>query len=108
MTSGAVRNIEREDVAWGNALAALLRAGISSLQDSREETLESLAAAESAFESAKMALYAVAAKRCRGLMIEGDSGRLLVEEADAWMRGERIRNPERMTRMLAPGRWGGG
>ncbi len=92
-------------MAWGDALAVLLRAGIASLKGAREETLERLAAAESAFESAQMALYAAAAKRCRGLLIGGDEGRGLVEAADLWMEGERIRNPERMTRMLAPGRW---
>ncbi len=101
------RRIEREDVDWGNALATSLRAGIASLQGRREQALKDLAAAEFGFESAKMALYAAATKRCRGLLTGGDAGRRLVEEADLWMRGERIRSPERMTAMLAPGRWTG-
>ena len=50
-----------------------------------------------------MALYAAAARRCRGVLLGGEEGRVLVEAADAWMRDERIRNPERMTAMLAPG-----
>ena len=54
-----------------------------------------------------MSLYAAAARRCRGLIIGGAEGATLVSEADAWMRNEGIRNPERMTAMLAPGRWTG-
>jgi hypothetical protein len=52
-----------------------------------------------------MGLYAAAARRCLGLMVGGDEGRDLVAVADAWMAAQTIRNPERMTAMLAPGRW---
>ena len=53
-----------------------------------------------------MALHAAASRRCRGLLLGGEEGRALVQSADAWMANERILNPERMTAMLAPGRWG--
>jgi eukaryotic-like serine/threonine-protein kinase len=99
------RRIERERVRWGDPLGALLRAGISSLRGEREESLQSLASAETGFAAADMALYAAAARRCRGVMLGGDEGRALVDAADAWMRNERIRNPERMAAMLAPGSW---
>jgi len=39
--------------------------------------------------------------RCRRAFEE--RGRQLVAEADVWMREQRIKNPEAMTRMLAPG-----
>jgi hypothetical protein len=35
----------------------------------------------------------------------GDAGRVLVSAADAVMTAQGIRNPERMTAVLAPGRW---
>ncbi len=99
------RRIERERTSWGDPLAALLRAGIASLRGKRENALESLTSAEKSFDAAKMALYAAAARRCRGLLLGDEEGLALVESADSWMRGERIKNPERMTAMLAPGRW---
>jgi hypothetical protein len=34
---------------------------------------------------------------------EGNAGEHLVTEADLWMKGQGIRKPELMTRMLAPG-----
>ena len=68
-TGRDARRIEREDVAWSNPLAALLRAGIASVEGNREEALEKLSEAESGFESSQMALYAAAAKRCRGLLL---------------------------------------
>jgi hypothetical protein len=49
-----------------------------------------------------MALYAAAARRRRGELIGGDEGQVLVEEIEAWMKEQRIKNPSRMTAMLAP------
>ncbi len=99
------KGIERERAPWGNPLAALLRAGMASLRGERRAALEGLATAETGFDATKMALYAAAARRCHGTLLGGEEGRGLVESADAWMQGERIKNPERMTSMLAPGRW---
>jgi hypothetical protein len=101
---GASR-VARERTPWGDSLAALLRAGIASIRGERSNSLEGLAAAERGFDATKMALYAAATRRCRGSLLGGEEGRALVESADAWMRAERIKNPERMTAMLAPGRW---
>jgi eukaryotic-like serine/threonine-protein kinase len=52
-----------------------------------------------------MALYAAVAKRRRGELMGGDEGQALVQQADDWMRGEQIKNPQGMATMLAPGRW---
>jgi hypothetical protein len=50
-----------------------------------------------------MRLNAAAARRRLGILIGGDRGRALATEADACMASEQIRNPCRMTAMLAPG-----
>ena len=62
-----------------------------------------LAAAVTAFERADMASHAAVARRRLGAMQGDERGRALVAEADAWMAAQGIRNPARMTRMLAPG-----
>ena len=61
--------------------------------------------AESGLRSAEMALHLAAARRRRGELVGGDEGRGLVEESNAWMTGQGIRNPDRMSLLLAPGAW---
>ena len=68
-------------------------------------TLRRLASAQARFEAADTFFYAAAARRCQGLLVGDADGGVLVAEADTWMKNEGIRNPERMTAMLAPGRW---
>ncbi len=50
-----------------------------------------------------MLMHAAAAQRRRGQLLDGEEGRRLVEAADSWMAGQLVRNPARMTAMLAPG-----
>jgi serine/threonine protein kinase len=99
------RRIEKERVHWGDPLAALLRAGVASVRGERDEALEKLDLAETTFAAADMALYAAAARRCRGALVGGAEGRALEESSDAWMRGQKIQNPAAFTGMLAPGNW---
>lgn len=46
-----------------------------------------------------------AARRRRGELAGGPEGRRLIEEADRWMLAQGVRNPVRMTAMVAPGTW---
>jgi len=103
---GHARTILREKTRWGDALALLLRAGAAATRGETERALSLLEAAETGLAAADMALHAAVARRRRGELLGGDSGRALVAAADAWMASQAIRNPERMTAMLAPGRWG--
>ena len=99
--------IEREDMPWGNALARLLRAGVASSRRQPEVAAPLLESAERELDAADMALHAAVARRCRGKLTGGESGNSLVGDADAWMSGQGIQNPERMAAMLAPGSWAG-
>jgi hypothetical protein len=99
------RAILRERTRWGDPLAWILRAGAAATAGDAERALRSLEAAEAGFTTAEMALHAAAARRRRGELVGGDVGRDLVASVDAWMAGQNVRNPERMTAMLAPGRW---
>jgi hypothetical protein len=95
--------IEREKTPWGTGLASLLRAGIAARRGSAMEAIRLLAGAEAVLKSADMKLYAAAARHRRGELVGGDAGRALTDEADALMLRQEIRNPARMTAMLAPG-----
>jgi eukaryotic-like serine/threonine-protein kinase len=95
--------IEREKMAWSNPLALLLRAAVASGRGDDASSAAALSEAAECFAGVEMSLYAAAARRRLGLVRGGEPGRLLVAEADAWMKEQGIRKPELMTRMLAPG-----
>ena len=101
----AAKRIEHERMSWGGALAGLLRAGIASSRREVESSISLLESAERQLESADMALHVAAARRRRGEILGGDEGRMLVTAADSWMANQGIKNPGRMTAMLAPGIW---
>ena len=99
------RRIAKERTAWGEPLALLVDAALAASRAHREETASLLFAAESGFETNDMALYRSAARRARGLVLGGEEGRALVAWSDEWMEGQKIRNTDRMTHLLAPGPW---
>ncbi|MBI4509937.1 MAG: AAA family ATPase [Deltaproteobacteria bacterium] len=95
--------LAKEAAPWAGALAALVRAGISAAELDRDRAVLHLAEAERRLEALDMRLHATAARRQRGRLLGGDEGRALYEAATAWMLSEAIKNPDRMTAMLAPG-----
>jgi len=99
------RSILRERMEWGNPLARLLQAAVAAARGDRVRALELAGGAESGFATAHMGLYTAAARRVRGELLGGDEGRAVMEAADAWMERRGVRNPRRMTAMLAPGMW---
>jgi tetratricopeptide (TPR) repeat protein len=100
----AVR-LKRERMAWGDPLAALLLAGVADGRGENASATALLVSAEDGFTAADMGLHAACVRRRRGELLGGEAGRDLMARADAWMIGQKIRNPERMAAMLAPGRW---
>jgi len=99
------RLIEREAAPWALPLAKIARAGIAATRRQLNEAAQLVGSVEQEFLNRDMALYAAAARRRRGELLGGEEGRALVEAADAWMAGQEIKNPARMTAMLAPGSW---
>ena len=97
------RRIRKEKMAWSDPLADLILAGVAALRGDAEGAARRCAAAAHGFDGADMALYAAATRRRHGRLVGGDEGRTLVAAADAWMTGQKIKNPARWTAMLAPG-----
>jgi len=97
------RKISKEQVLWADPLAVLIRGGIAGSRGDKASAITYLSQAVEGFEMADMALYAAASRRRLGEAIADERGLQLITEADAWMTAQRIKNPERMTQMLAPG-----
>jgi hypothetical protein len=97
------RRIAREGAPWSPAWVELLTAGIAAARGNSETAAALAQAAARRCERAGMAAYAAAARRVAGALVGGDAGRRLVDDADGWMAGQGIRDPRRMTAVLAPG-----
>ncbi len=99
----AGRHLEAEKLGWGRALAMLIRSGASLPR--ANTTLEQLVAAEAGFKTAGFELHAAACRYRHGQILGAGAGDELIAVAEAWMRRHGVASPERMTRVLAPGRW---
>jgi tetratricopeptide (TPR) repeat protein len=100
-----VGRLARERTPWARAFSQLIHAGLCARDRRPEDAARLLVAAESEFASSDMRLYTAVTRRCRGQLLGGDEGRMMVEAADAWIKQQHIVNPERITMMLAPGPW---
>ena len=90
-------------MSWSKPYATLLRAAVAQQRTEDEKATRLLSEAVQIFERAEMRLYAAAARRRLGEKLGGERGQQLILEADAWMTGQKIKNPEALVRMLAPG-----
>jgi serine/threonine protein kinase len=97
------RLLRRERIAWAEALAQLVSAGVAMGRHDAGGARQLLEDAAGRLEAAGLRLYAAAARRRLGEQIGGSEGHRLVEQADAWMKSQNIRRPDRMTALLAPG-----
>jgi hypothetical protein len=97
------RRLEHGGMSFCRPAAHLLRAGVAQLRGQRERAVAALQEAARGFSEAEMLLHACAARRQLGRLIDGDEGRTLAADADAWLAHEGVRNPERLVAMLAPG-----
>jgi eukaryotic-like serine/threonine-protein kinase len=95
--------IEREDMAYSNPLATLVRAGVARQRGDEQQAIVLTEKALKEFEATNMRLYAVAARRRLGELLGGDRGRELVLHTDQWMVKQEIKNPEKIMNLLAPG-----
>ncbi len=97
------RKMEKVDMSWSKPFATLIRAAVAHQRAEPEQAATLLSQGVVGFERADMRLYAAATRRRMGERLGDERGRELMAEADVWMAEQRIKNPEAMTRMLAPG-----
>jgi serine/threonine protein kinase/tetratricopeptide (TPR) repeat protein len=97
------RLLRRERIAWAKALAQLVRAGVAMGWHDTDGARQLLKDAAGRLDAAGLRLHAAAARRRQGERVDGSQGQRLVEQADAWMKGQNVRRPDRVTALLAPG-----
>ncbi len=92
-----------ENMAWADALALLLRAGILSVRQQNQKALNVLAKAASDLAALDMQLFAAAAKWRQGELLRNEQGRKMMQAATLVMEKQNLQNPARWVTMLAPG-----
>ncbi len=96
------RRLARRRGGWARPLATLLRAAVAEAQGRVDRAIELFEQARRGLADRDMLLYAEVARRRRGELLGGETGDRLVEEADAVLVAQGIREPERMADVLAP------
>jgi hypothetical protein len=97
------RKIEKVNMTWSKPFATLIRATIAHQRGEAAKATTLLSEAVQGFERAEMRLHAAAVQRRLGERLPDERGKQLTAEASAWMAGQKIKNPDAMTNMIAPG-----
>ena len=95
--------LEREGLASTNAWASLIRATVAHRRGDEENAVARLHRAISGLENARLMGYAAAARRAQGMVMGGDTGAALVDNADQWLRARGVVDPAKFARIYAPG-----
>jgi hypothetical protein len=93
----------KEKVPWAQALAQLIRAGLAAAKGDAQGAAALLRDAIERCDATAMRLYSACARRLLGTLLGGEDGQRLIAQADAWMAGQKVLNPARMTAFLVPG-----
>jgi serine/threonine protein kinase len=99
----AARRLERERVAWAEAMSVAVRAGIAHCRGDRDATAVLLARAIEKFDRADMGFFAAAARLRLARIDDGARGQARLAEAEAVLRAEGLVNPDGLADMLVPG-----
>jgi hypothetical protein len=97
------RRLARQATPWALASFSLIRAALANYRRNHEEAVRLLTEGAARFDAIPMTLCAEALRRRLGTLVGGETGSKLVANADAWMTGQGIRRPDRMTDVYAPG-----
>ncbi len=97
--------LQREDSPWIAALASLVAAGVANAEGRADEARLHLRAAVDRAAGLGMALHEAAARHRLGLLVAGDEGKKLVQEAESAMRIKGVEAPARYAGMILPGEW---
>jgi Cdc6-like AAA superfamily ATPase len=94
------KRVTKEAVAWATPLGRLLEAAVAYRKGDGPRALGLLERAAAELEATETRLYAQAARRRIGQL---SNHKEVIFAADTWMSEHGVRDPRRMTAMLAPG-----
>jgi hypothetical protein len=97
------RRLAGEGMRWSEPLSRLVNAAVAYAEGDTVVAAQRLAGAADGFDLADMKVYAAAARRQLGALLEGERGRELIRQADEAMMTRAVKNPRRLTQMYAPG-----
>ncbi len=100
-----VKNLENQGIAWAAPLAAMLEASVARESGDSAGAEAALRRAIGIAETAEMRLHAASSRLQLGVLLGGDTGAAMVEQAEEAMKTLGVRLPERYAQMLLPGRW---
>jgi serine/threonine protein kinase len=99
----AASRIERERLAWGDPMAAAVRAGIASCRGDQSTAVALLDRAIDGFDRADMGFFATAARLRQAGIAGEERARDRLAEAEPVLRAEGVVNPDGLADMLIPG-----
>ena len=88
---------------WPRAMAAAVRAAIAFRGGDPERADALIDEAIRGFDALGLGMYSVACRRAQGLIVGGDRGKALIDEADTRLRAEGIANPARFVEAFVSG-----
>jgi hypothetical protein len=103
---GYASELEKEADPWVAVLVALARATADNAAGDRQSAVAGLRVALECAAVTSTRVYLAPARHRLGLLLGGDEGRRLVQEAETELIAQGIRNPERWIRIHLPGSWG--
>jgi hypothetical protein len=89
-------------MAWTDALARVLDAGIAIVMGDSPQARDQLERAHAEFTAAGMVLHAIMARRRLGELVGGAEGHEAITEADGWLGAQGVVSPGRMARVFVP------
>jgi serine/threonine protein kinase len=97
-----LRALRRERDTYAPAMSLCIAASLAEHEGRVDDARRLLADAARGFDAFSMSLYAAACRIREGGLLGGAAGRALVDEAEARMRAESVKDPTRMAEMLVP------
>jgi hypothetical protein len=97
------RRLRKIDMPWCPPFGDLIDAAAARLEDRADDAAKLLQTAAQGFEIADMQGYAAGARLTLGKHLGGKLGRALIQSATHAFESRKVRDPDRMARMLVPG-----
>jgi hypothetical protein len=98
-----IRKIDRERVAWAEAVATALRASLATARGDAPGAIALWKDAEARLLERNMSLYAASCRYRRGVITSGTAGEELLQEAEERFRAEGVRNVAKMVSLYTAG-----